>query len=228
LDIIFNFIIKKTERKRKIIDTLDMLIRKIHYISGLTITLFIGLHLFNHVCSIFGADKHIEIMNTLRVFYRNIFVETILLSAVIVQIISGLKLFKINRKIAITNFDKLHVWSGIYLAIFFVIHLCAVLVGRFFLHLDTNFYFGVAGLNSFPFNLFFIPYYGLAILSFFGHIASIHSKKMKQSLIGLSPSGQSTAILTLGIILTIVILYGLTNHFNGVEIPKEYNILIGK
>ncbi|MFO0355947.1 MAG: hypothetical protein ACK50A_03260 [Sphingobacteriaceae bacterium] len=202
--------------------------RQVHFISGLTITFFVGLHLFNHGCSIFGADKHIEIMNILRQFYRNIFVETILLLAVLVQIISGLKLFKINRKIANSNFEKLHIWTGLYLAIFFVIHLSAVLGGRLFLHLDTNFYFGVAGLNSFPFNLFFIPYYGLAILSFFGHIASIHNKKMKTNILSLTPKEQAKAIIVFGLILTISIFYGLTNHFQGVEIPSEYNILIGK
>ncbi|MDO1449910.1 hypothetical protein Q0590_26765 [Rhodocytophaga aerolata] len=201
---------------------------KIHYLSGLTITVFVGMHLLNHTLSIFGAHRHISVMHTLRIFYRNIFIETILLFAVLVQIISGLKLFKTNIKTATTQFDKVHICTGFYLAIFFIIHLSAVFGGRLFLHLDTNFYFGVAGLNSFPFNLFFIPYYGLAILSFFGHIASIHSKKMKQNIFGLSPNSQSMAILTFGLVLTIAIFYGLTNHFNGVTIPKEYEVLIGK
>ena len=205
-----------------------MIIKKIHFISGVTITVFVGLHLFNHTLSVFGADKHIEVMNTLRLFYRNILAETILLIAVLVQVISGLKLFKTNRKKATTQFEKLHLWTGLYLAIFFIIHLSAVFGGRLFLQLDTNFYFGVAGLNAFPFNLFFIPYYGLAILSFFGHIASIHNKKMKQSIFGLAPNKQSITILILGFILTLTIFYGLTNQFNGVAVPKEYNILIGK
>lgn len=205
-----------------------MTIKKLHFVSGLTITIFVGLHLFNHVCSIFGAEKHIEMMNLLRLFYRNVFVETILLSAVLVQILSGLKLFRTNRKTAISNFDKFHIWTGLYLAIFLVIHLSAVLGGRLILHLDTNFYFGVAGLNSFPFNLFFIPYYALAIISFFGHVACIHHKKMKNNIFGLTPYGQSKGILLFGIGLTVVIFYGLTNHFVGVKIPIEYNVLIGK
>ena len=167
-------------------------------------------------------------MNILRYFYRNIFVETILLIAVLVQIISGLKLFKTYRKTATSQFERLHIWTGIYLAIFFIIHLSAVLGGRLFLHLDTNFYFGVAGLNSFPLNLFFIPYYGFAIISFFGHIASIHNKKMKQVIFGLTPNGQSKVILILGFGSALIIFYGLTNHFQGVTIPSEYNILIGK
>jgi hypothetical protein len=93
------------------------------------------------------------------------------------------------------------------------------------LGLDTNFYFGVAGLNTFPFSLFFIPYYSLAIISFFAHAASIHSKKMKQSVGGIAPTGQAIIILISGFALTIFILYGLTNHFNGQAIPTEYQLL---
>lgn len=202
--------------------------KKLHYLSGLTITIFIAIHLFNHSLSIFGAERHIEVMNTLRLFYRNMFVETILLVAVLTQIVSGLKLFIARRKSVTSLVDKLQLWSGLYLAFFFIIHLAAVTGGRLVLHLDTNFYFGVAGLNAFPFNLFFIPYYGLAILSFFGHIAAIHTKKMKQNILGVSPHKQAVTILVFGIILTLVIFYGLTNHFNGVNIPKEYEVLIGK
>jgi hypothetical protein len=202
--------------------------RKIHSIAGLVIAIFVAIHLFNHTFSIIGVERHIEIMTLVRPIYRNILVETILIIAVLVQIFSGIKLFNIRRKLAHNFFDKLQIWTGLYLAIFFAIHISAVFVGRFFLHLDTNFYFGVAGLNTFPFNLFFIPYYALAILSFFGHIASIHSKKMKHTIFGLPPNSQSLAILLLGLILTVSILYGLTNHFNGVELPPEYNILIGK
>jgi hypothetical protein len=112
--------------------------------------------------------------------------------------------------------------------LFFLIHLSAVLGGRFILKLDTNFYFGVAGLNTFPFNLFFVPYYGLAIVSFFGHLAAIHHKKMQKTVLGISPNTQSKAILAFGIGLTFIIFYGLTNEFKGVEIPKEYQVLIGK
>ena len=205
-----------------------MTIKKLHYISGLTITVFVGLHLFNHFMSIWGADKHIAVMDNLRLFYRNIFIETILLLAVLTQIISGIKLFIRKRKTATTFFDTLQIWSGLYIALFFVIHVGVVFAGRIFLHLDTNFYFGVAGLNTFPLNLFFIPYYGLAILSFFGHVSAIHNSKMKKTVLGLTPKTQSIIILVFGLMLTLVIFYGLTNHFKGVTIPEAYKVLIGK
>ena len=205
-----------------------MTLKKIHYFSGVIVSTFVVIHLFNHFFALFGAAEHIEMMNKLRVLYRNIFAETVLLIAVVMQIISGLKLFIIKRKSTKRGFDKLQIWTGLYLAIFFIIHLSAILAGRYVLQLDTNFYFGVAGLNTFPFNLFFIPYYGLAIFCFFGHIASIHHIKMRTNILNITPKNQAKIILALGFVIAGILLYGLTNHFQGVEIPEEYNILIGK
>ncbi|WP_323758401.1 hypothetical protein [Roseivirga sp.] len=202
--------------------------RRIHFISGLTITVFIVFHLINHIYSLFGVEKHIELMDSFRLVYRNAFAETILLLSVLVQVISGLKLFLKKRRIVNGLWEKLQLWSGLYLAVFFVFHLAAVFVGRLVLELDTNIYFGVAGLNTFPFNLFFLPYYGLAIISFFGHIAAIHAQKFKHSPFGMKSSSQSIIILSFGILLSITILYGLTNGFTGIEIPSEYEIMIGK
>ncbi len=205
-----------------------MRIKFIHYFSGIVIAIFVAFHLLNHAVSVFGAEQHIAVMKLLRVVYRNVFIETLLLAAVLVQIITGLWLFSKGRKWASTFFEKLQMWSGLYLAIFFLIHLSAVLGGRWVLHLDTNYYFGVAGLNTFPFNLFFIPYYGLAVLSFFGHIAAIHQRKMKPSVLGLSPTAQSKFMLGFGLLFTLFLFYGLTNHFHGVEIPAAYGVLVGK
>ena len=203
-------------------------LKKIHYISGLTITVFIGLHLFNHFVSVFGADVHIELMNKLRTVYRNILVESILLITVFIQVISGLKLFSSKRKSINKYHEKLQIWTGLYLAFFLIIHVSAVMIGRYFLNVDTNFYFGVAGLNAFPLNLFFIPYYGFAIIAFFGHVSAIHYQKMKKEILGFTVEQQSKFILIIGIVVTVIILYGLTNGFTGVEIPEEYHIMIGK
>ena len=202
--------------------------RKMHFISGLTLTIFIGFHLLNHFMSLLGVEAHIAMMDNLRIVYRNPIVETVLLLAAALQIFSGLKLIAKFRTTNTHFFDTLRVWSGLYLAGFLLIHVGAVLTGRFILDLDTNIYFGAAGLNAFPFNLFFIPYYALAILAFFGHIASIHFRKMKNNIFGLSPILQSKLIVLIGFLATLLVLYGLTNGFTGMEIPSEYNILIGK
>ncbi len=201
---------------------------RIHFISGFALTIFISLHLFNHFISVFGAEAHIELMNILRIVYRNVIVETILLTAVSVQIISGSKLFLSKRKLVKDYFEKLQIWTGLYLGFFIIVHVGAVLIGRHILNLDTNYYFGVMGLNTFPFNLFFIPYYGFAIFSFFGHIAAIHFQKMNKRFLGLEVKQQSNFILITGIVVTVIIMYGLTGGFIGVKIPVEYDIILGK
>jgi hypothetical protein len=200
--------------------------KKLHYLSALIITLFVGLHLFNHIWSIYGADAHIQLMTTLRRLYRNILIESVLLIVVILQIYSGVQLALHTKQSAGAFFDKLQIWSGLYIAFFLIIHVSAVLVGRLVLKLDTNFYFGVAGIHSYPVNLFFIPYYALAIVAFFGHISSVHSKKMKWNILGFTPDVQAKLILIFGILLTVFIFFGLTNHFKGVTIPSEYQALI--
>ncbi|EZH73830.1 hypothetical protein ATO12_18025 [Aquimarina atlantica] len=202
--------------------------KRIHYTSGIIIAIFISFHLFNHSYSLFGVEEHIRLMDKFRLVYRNIFAETLLLIAVFIQIFSGVRLFLRRRKNTTGFFEKLQLWSGLYMAIFFVFHLGAVFTGRFFLDLDTNIYFGVAGLNTFPINLFFIPYYALAILSFFGHISAIHYAKIENNVLGLTPKKQSVLILVLGVIVTLVLFYGLTNGYRGIKIPTEYHILIGK
>jgi hypothetical protein len=45
---------------------------------------------------------------------------------------------------------------------------------------------------------------------------------------GFSPTAQSKFMLGFGILFTLFLFYGLTNHFQGVEIPAAYGVLIGK
>lgn len=202
--------------------------RQVHFISGILLTLFIAVHLFNHFTSLVGIERHIEVMRSLRTIYRNPLIETVLLITVGVQISSGISLFRKTQSRNQSFFQKLHILTGLYLAFFLIIHVSAVLAGRIYLKLDTNFYFGAAGINSFPVNLFFIPYYALAVISFFGHIASIHSKKMKFSIGILTPEHQAQIILITGIFLTSLLFCGLTNQFKGILLPEPYQILIGK
>ncbi|MCW3465331.1 hypothetical protein [Chitinophaga nivalis] len=202
--------------------------KKVHYYAGLILCCFIGLHLFNHLMSLGGADTHIRVMQYLRLIYRNPLVETLLLLACGIQVLSGIRLVRRKRRMAHTGFEKLQMITGLYLAFFLLIHLSAVFTGRYFLHLDTNIYFGAAALNSFPTLLFFVPYYGLAIMAVFGHLASVHQQKMTVTLFGCTPRQQAFLILLTGMLITLCIFYGLTHHFKGMTIPAAYQVLTGK
>lgn len=198
--------------------------KRIHFVSGVVLTAFVGLHLFNHFMSLWGAESHILWMEKLRPIYRNPLAEALLLLAVVLQVITGLRAFFTKRKESRTFFQRLQLGSGLYLAFFFLIHVSAVMAGRFVLDLDTNIYFGVAGLNSFPLNLFFGPYYFLAILSFFAHLSAIHAKKMGRTILGISPKKQASFMLILGFLLAVLLFLGLTGNFRGIPIPEAYQI----
>ncbi|TWI85767.1 hypothetical protein IQ13_0935 [Lacibacter cauensis] len=198
--------------------------KKLHRICGLILVCFVGIHLFNHLCSLLGADAHLAVMQQLRKVYRNPFVETVLLLAVIIQIISGLRFVCSKQKHKWTGYAKWQVCSGFYLAIFLFIHVGAVLAGRYLLGLDTNIYFGAAGLNSFPANLFFIPYYTLAIAAFFIHLAALHAQRMHKNIAGLSVAIQTKLLVITGVIIALTVLYGMTNGFRALPLPASYNI----
>jgi hypothetical protein len=199
-------------------------IRIMHYYSGMTLASFISLHLLNHVMALGGLQRHMDVMHLLRMVYRNPVAESLLLLAVAVQVFSGLKLFARLKKNPGHGFAKLQIWSGLYLSFFFLFHVSAVLYGRTIQHLDTNIYYGIAGLNTFPYLLFFVPYYAFAIMAFFAHIAAVHVQKMRRPILGSLPRKQSMVILMIGIAFTLIILYTLTNGFKGYIMPKAYQL----
>ncbi len=145
--------------------------KMIHTTTSKIIGLFVLLHLLNHLFALAGPQKHIEIMEILRLIYRQPLGETLLITAVVFQIITGVMLFVKGRKLRKNLFEHLQAWSGLYLSFFLVVHVLAVLVlGRQILKVETDYYFASAGLQQLPSVLFFAPYYSTSILSFGIHI----------------------------------------------------------
>lgn len=188
------------------------MIKRLHYISGIILSIFIMAHLGNHLMVLSSPDDHLNVMDQLRKVYRHPIVERFLLLAVIVQVFSGIKLYRELKTLNSGNkVDKYQILTGLYLAFFLLLHVSAVLMGRLVFDLDTNLYFGAAGLNKFPLYLFFIPYYLSSVLAVFGHIACIHFRKTQQLL-------QSQIIFGIGLIMAVLILFGMM----GLTIPSEY------
>jgi hypothetical protein len=195
--------------------------KRLHYFSGITISIFVALHISNHLMILKSETAHLEFMDVARKFYRHPIFETILFAAIVIQVISGIQLVRRKWNNMPTLFDKLQVFSGLYLVYFLVGHTLAVLVGRYNLKLDTNLYYGASVLNNYPAVFYYVLHYGLAIIAIFTHVACVHHKKMvsiagsKQSLY------QSWFVITTGVLLAIVIVY----HMIGIVIPKTYQYL---
>ena len=192
--------------------------RKWHYYSGITLSLFIGIHLVNQAMALGGAAKHVALMNVLRGVYRHPIVETLLLLAVLSQFGTGLRL-AFGRKRS-TGVERLQAWSGLYLAFFLVMHVGAVMYGRS-AGIDTNFYFAAAGLADTTQSFFFIPYYFLAVSAVFLHVAAVHYLKTGRDK-------GSWAIGATGVLIAALLVFTLRAAFinereNG-SIPPQREI----
>jgi succinate dehydrogenase/fumarate reductase cytochrome b subunit len=144
-------------------------LRNRHRLSAVILAAFLLVHIGNHLTGLAGQNWHMAYMAAARQVYRHFLVEPLLLALIVWQAGSGLTLLWRRRKGARSLIGWMQHLSGLYLAIFLLIHVTAVLSGRWVLGLDTDFRFAAAGFHVAPFIWFFVPYYFLAVLSLFVH-----------------------------------------------------------
>jgi hypothetical protein len=144
-------------------------LRRLHRGSAAVVGVFAFLHLFNHLALAAGSDVHLLVMSGLRSLYRATLIEPLLLLLVLTQVVTGIMLAlpRLNGMVARRDGQLL---SGLFLSAFLFIHVSAILWGRINQGLDTNLWFGAAGFQVWPWQLFFVPYYGLAIIAFATHV----------------------------------------------------------
>ena len=173
--------------------------RRLHGVIAVGLTLFLALHLGNHLAGVWGQDWHRAIQATLRIIYRSPLVEVVLLSAFAAQVVLGLLLVRRRRKLTI------QVLSGLYLAGFLVIHIAAIMAARW-QNIDTDLAFAAAGLHaSAPWPLFFAPYYGLAVLAVFAHLSIPIGRRHQLAghvMLGLGAAVSLTLVMLLSGLLT--------------------------
>lgn len=195
--------------------------RRWHRISAIFIGFFLVLHIGNHLAGLQGQEHHIAYMKWARGFYRNPFIEPLILILVVWQMGSGLFMFIRNLKHLEGKVAWLQAASGCYLFFFLVVHVTAVLYGRAFFHLDTDFRFAAAGLNVTPWRYFFAPYYYAAVLSVFIHIGCALYWNFPFSLIYFRGAALASTIV-LGSLAGCAIVLALAGEFYPVEIPSAY------
>jgi hypothetical protein len=150
---------------------------------------------------------HINFMQKARKIYRHPIVEGVLLTAVVIQILSGIILITQKWSKADSWFDWVQMCSGLYLSLFLTNHIRAVMVGRYKMHIDTNLYYGAGVMNMWPQKLIYIPYYSFAILAFFFHVACIHRNKMKELVSKEVAEQQAIGIMILGCAIMLLIIF---------------------
>lgn len=138
----------------------------LHGVSASVVTLFVVAHLANHLAALAGGDMHIAVMGTLRLAYRQPWVETVLLMAFVFQASSGLRLLALKPVAAPSWPDTLQRASGAYLAMFLLSHLTAALRARHWRGTDTNWLWLTSdSLLTDPWSARLAPYYFLGVVA---------------------------------------------------------------
>ena len=193
---------------------------KLHRYSAILLVAFISFHLVNHLSAWGGEESFSTTMDTGRSVYRIPIVEIFLILAVLTQAITGI--IKIRRAGFRHEalFDKLQVYSGAYLAFFLLAHTSAIMIGRYIAGLDTNFNFAASGFELFPW--YFVPYYLLAIVSFFTHIACMLRWVFMEKLGKENVDRLAWIIITGSIIMASVVIFIYMEGLYTIELPDAY------
>ena len=144
--------------------------KRLHRITAIILGVFIVSHLIVHLFAIGGINTHLKALNFVQWIYRNPIGETLLVAAIITQIVTGWKRLKTKRK-SPNGWAKAQVYSGLYLMFFLIIHTSAAIATHTIFGLETDFYWAAGSMNISPIKFFFWPYYFLAIISLFLHFA---------------------------------------------------------
>jgi hypothetical protein len=160
--------------RRKGIDTpacptpAPIMLRVAHGSSALLIVLiFLAWHLLNHASAAFSSEFNQAMMSTLRKWYRSDFVQPVLVTLMLFQVVSGLILFWRATATRSDLYRTLQTSTGAFLTAFIVSHLNAVFIlGRAVTKVDTNFLWASGapvGLLPDPWNVRLIPHYFLGV-----------------------------------------------------------------
>ena len=198
-----------------------MKLRVLHRSSAVLIGIFAVAHITNHLVSLLGVPSHIAFMDAARHVYRQPLVEVLLFLCVAFQVASGLRLLMRNWRQRRGLVAWLQALSGAYLAFFLVVHVGAIVYGRTVLHLDTNFYYAAAGLHVRPAEFFFAPYYFMAVLALFTHLACAAYRNL-----GGKAGKPFTRVVGLpmlvGSVVSLLIVLSLAGKLQPVEVPAKY------
>ncbi|KQQ86840.1 hypothetical protein [Massilia sp. Leaf139] len=193
-------------------------VRTLHRRCAIVVTLFVLLHVVNHAAAIGGIGAHLRFMEAARAVYRQPLLEALLLLCVMGQAGSGLWLLHAGWRGRPGWLAWLQALSGAYLALFLLIHVTAVLAGRAVLDLDTNVHFAAAGLQVWPYQLFFVPYYFLALAAVFAHLGCALARRA-------APPGRALIValpLGMGVLLASLVLAALMGGLAPYEVPQAY------
>ncbi len=136
---------------------------------------FVLLHFANHLTGLWSAETHIAVMKVLREWYRNGFVEPVLVVLMLFMAGSGFVLLRARLTRGSDFFGTVQTATAAYLLFFIPGHMNSVFIyQRWFAGKDTDFWFasgGTAGLLGDGWSVRLIPHYLLGVWALTTHAA---------------------------------------------------------
>ncbi len=178
---------------------------------GIAALIFVGgfflLHWANHAVAAWNPEAQGPLQETLRLWYRSVWVEPVLLALCVFLVGSGLYMTARYLRRKTDRFSRWQTASGSYLGLFFCAHLLAVLSTRAGGG-DTDWTFATGENGLIYSSQFLIPYYALALVSFSLHagvglrqVLLAHTSTARYA----SPLARSAS--TLGYLLTLLVMF---------------------
>ena len=175
------------------------------------IAMFLTWHLLNHMTAIWSLDLNKNIMDFLRGWYRSNLVQPMLITLIVFQLLSGIRLLLSKVSSYDGIYASIQTATAAYLLVFITSHVIAVFIlGRMFLGVDTTFAWASGaptGLLLDPWNVRLIPHYSLAVLFLICHLAmGLRTVLLAhRAKVGLA-NGLAWTVCALGLVLSVVIL----------------------
>lgn len=192
---------------------LRLALRPMHRASAIALASFLAAHLLGHLAGLAGAAAHQSVLETLRLVYRQPLVEGLLLGCVLFQVGSGLTLLWRGRGQRRGGVAWMQAISGGYLALFLLVHVTAVWVGRF-QGVDTNLQFAAAGMHTPPWQWFFGPYYFLAVWALGTHVGCALYWNLSEPQSARALAGA----MLVGLLLAACLVALLAGGFDGLDL----------
>ena len=192
--------------------------RKAHRLGAVIILLFVGTHLGAHLWAIRGPGAHANALGLFQSVYRNPLVEPLFILTLVSQIVSGtrrvMKRWQGSQK---DLWSRAQIISGLYIAFFLLLHTTAALATRHFGGIETNFFWVAGTMILAPLKYAFAPYYSLAILAVFTHVAAVVHFGAGARWAWLKP-----ALLVTGVLVAASMIMIFSGSLFPIELPEGH------
>ncbi len=189
------------------------LVRRIHRGNAILLSVFIAAHVCVNLSAWGGADLHRSWNGAARAIYQMPVVEAVLVLAVLAQVVTGLSVARARKR------ADLATWSGLYLALFLLVHTSAAIGTRRIVGLDTDYDWAAGSLTFGAVGVGFTLYYGLAVVSLCVHLGTAISRGWSSRTRKRKPR-PGVAILV-GVGLSLLILLPFSPYGRDTPIPDD-------